>query len=93
MELNEIEVCERIAKLETNMEIVINNQTAINDLAKGIQEMALSIQSIADQTADNNKRLACIEDEKQKKGMSIWSSVVSMAIGFIGSLVFQNLIK
>lgn len=78
-----IELRERVIRLETLIENIAQQQTAVETLAKSVQDIALTLRELTVQTNSNTKQLDEIEADFKKKTFYVWCSIIGGAIGAV----------
>ena len=84
MEKEVMDLRERTGRMESSIETLIQQQTAVETLAQSVQEIALSLKELTVQTHSNTKKLEQIDTETKKKQYYIWCLVVG---GVLGSII------
>ena len=84
---------EILAKHESDIATLYRNQSDIKTLAESTQQLALSIEKIAGKLNEVDERLINIEEEKQKKGFTVWQIVTSAIIGGFITYCISILLK
>jgi len=79
-----LDLRERSGKMESSIDMLSNQQTAVENLAKSVQDIALSLRELTVQTRSNTKQLDDIDYDVKKKQFYIWCTIVG---GIIGSII------
>lgn len=74
---------ERAGRMETSIETLIQQQTAVETLAQSVQEIALSLRELTVQTHANTKQLEDMDSDSKKKNFYVWCVVVGGIMGAV----------
>ena len=74
----------RIAKAESDIKTLFNQQKSIEKLVDSTQTLAISVEKLASKVNDVDDRLDCIEKGEKQKHFEIWKVLVP---GVVGALI------
>ena len=92
MEKEVMDLRERTGRMESSIETLIQQQTAVETLAQSVQEIALSLRELTVQTHTNTKQLEQIDCESKKKRYYLWCVVAGGILGAVITYVMSAIL-
>lgn len=84
---------ELLARHESDIKTLFNNQKDIKALAESTQELALSVKELAGRMSEVDERLELIENEKRQKNYAVWQIVMSALIGGMATYIVTAVLR
>jgi hypothetical protein len=82
----------KIAKVESDIKTLFNQQKSIEKLVDTTQSLAISVEKLASKVNDVDDRLDCIENGEKQKSFEVWRAIVPTAIVGVASFVIARLL-
>lgn len=82
----------KIAKVESDIKTLFNQQKSIEKLVDTTQSLAISVEKLASKVNDVDDRLDCIENSEKQKNFEVWRAIVPTAIVGIVSFLIARLL-